>query len=635
LRDDRWARIPSQAAIITSTVDQLGSRLLFRSYGDSPLAAPVYAGLAANDSLILLDEAHCSVPFLQTLRAVLGQVSDEESLARRLVKATVEFARAGKCRIGVIVNRVDRARDLARRLEAEAQREAPEGAPAAFDVHLLTGRIRPVERDLLVGRDAPLHRTLRSFEPEQPPRPLILVATQCLEVGADFSFDALATECASLDALRQRFGRLDRLGDQRESPAVILTADSLLKEPDPIYGEALKNTWDFLQRVAAVENSGTRRETKVVDFGVNALALKPPASDEVRSLLAPSPDAPMLLPAHLDLLCQTAPPPHPNPDLGPFLHGKGRGVPEVRVVWRCDLAELPPKQWKVEELRDALAAVRDWTPEDEATPPLPEWLRELLAAVQDLRFRDVAEHPGGGLVLRARTPLQDADEPDFFADEDDQPSDRPDALSLDAHTAEVESKASQLAVACLGDSAKGLFETAARWHDSGKLDPRFQELLYGGFPDLAMPLAKSPDLPRSRDRARAVRQAAGLPDGFRHEMLSLQLAERLALANLAHEDRDLLLRLIGSHHGHARPFAPVCEDHEPPAIDSKFGSLLIHVGTEERKAFTPPHRLDSGVSDRFWSLTRRFGWWGLAYREAILRLADWYASAHAQNAKRP
>jgi CRISPR-associated endonuclease/helicase Cas3 len=55
LRDDGWARIPSQPTVITSTVDQLGSQLLFRGYGHSLLTAPIFAGLAGNDSLVMLD----------------------------------------------------------------------------------------------------------------------------------------------------------------------------------------------------------------------------------------------------------------------------------------------------------------------------------------------------------------------------------------------------------------------------------------------------------------------------------------------------------------------------------------------------------------------------------------------------
>jgi CRISPR-associated endonuclease/helicase Cas3 len=151
----------------------------------------------------------------------------------------------------------------------------------------------------------------------------------------------------------------------------------------------------------------------------------------------------------------------------------------------------------------------------------------------------------------------------------------------------------------------------------------------GTSADPSAPLAKSPDTPRSREQARAIRAAAGLPDDFRHEMLSVQLAEKHVSNGLSNEHRALLLHLIASHHGHARPFAPVCQDVNPPRIDGSHAATTLALSTEERTAL-PPHRLDSGIAERFWHLTRRFGWWGLGYHEAILRLADWHASAHPQ-----
>jgi CRISPR-associated endonuclease/helicase Cas3 len=69
-RGSAWADSPNQPLICVSTVDQAGSRLLFRGYGTSGKRRPVDAGLIGCDSLIILDEAHLSEPFVETMKAV-------------------------------------------------------------------------------------------------------------------------------------------------------------------------------------------------------------------------------------------------------------------------------------------------------------------------------------------------------------------------------------------------------------------------------------------------------------------------------------------------------------------------------------------------------------------------------------
>jgi CRISPR-associated endonuclease/helicase Cas3 len=202
-------------------------------------------------------------------------------------------------------------------------------------------------------------------------------------------------------------------------------------------------------------------------------------------------------------------------------------------------------------------------------------------------------------------------------------------VSLAAHTDHV-SEALRRALETVRTSvSREAFGLAAERHDWGKADDRFQALLRGsGRTEAWLFAGRSPTLlaksdgvprtPRERDEAH---QRSGLPAGFRHEMLSVQLAERAEIPERDAE-RELILHLIAAHHGYGRPFAPVVLDDDPP--DVEYGGVVLRPADRRER---PPHRLDSGVADRFWSLTRRYGWWGLAYLESLLRLADQRASA--------
>jgi CRISPR-associated endonuclease/helicase Cas3 len=401
VRDESWAERPDRPALISSTVDQVGSRLLLRGYGISASMRPVHAGLLAHDCLLLLDEVHLARPFAETLSAVgshrrrAARASVAQTgrwhvvelsatptratgmrfpqgrlepgthpvLRRRLLAskpalltsvvlpsraAAADRAFVDACAkaardvldgsdvtaLGVIVNRVSSARDIAKQLVEDL------AGDGTTDVVLLTGRMRPVERDQIL--DDYRDRLEMGRERAVDARRLVVVATQSIEAGADFDLDAIVTECASLDALRQRFGRVDRDG-LRSDAGTEVTSVVLAREhavtaraaPDPVYGHALARTWAWLEGIA--DRSGPAERGPIVDFGIRAL---PDLDDDaLEQLVPPAKHAPVLLPAHLDAWVQTNPAPTVEPDVSRWLHGIRDVEHDVRVVWRDDIDE--------------------------------------------------------------------------------------------------------------------------------------------------------------------------------------------------------------------------------------------------------------------------------------------------------
>lgn len=162
-------------------------------------------------------------------------------------------------------------------------------------------------------------------------------------------------------------------------------------------------------------------------------------------------------------------------------------------------------------------------------------------------------------------------------------------------------------------------------HDVGKAEVRFQGILRGG--DLLAALAE-PRLAKSlvplRDPAllRVARERLGLPPGARHECWSVAMLEGSSLLRTA-SDPDLVLWLVGTHHGRGRPWHEPVLDPRPPFPEI---SLSVRVdGAEVNLRGAVDHGLHgvaSGWADRFDRLIARYGWWGLAFLEAMLRLAD-------------
>jgi hypothetical protein len=105
------------------------------------------------------------------------------------------------------------------------------------------------------------------------------------------------------------------------------------------------------------------------------------------------------------------------------------------------------------------------------------------------------------------------------------PGERPPTLQ-DHANAVAERAAGYLTRSGLPDPVAAAVVLAARVHDHGKADPRFQSFFRGGVTAfLETPIAKSVFGTADAQASRAARAAAGLPRGLRHEIASVAALE--------------------------------------------------------------------------------------------------------------
>lgn len=809
-RDQQWFKDPLQPTVIVSTVDQVGSRLLFRGYGCRSEAWPIHAALVATDALVLLDEAHLSQPFEQTLEAVQLRIQEDHrrngwglplqkasltatsaasappmreddedrahpvlsvrlstpkpclliKVATERIKADLkpqerrqvvqanrqkmaeEFLRVAKAfaaaslpkKIAIIVNEVALARLVHELLVAASQNS-----------FLVIGRSRPVDRwNLFDATEAPMQQVRVGSPPlAVGGKCLFVVSTQCIEVGADLDFDHLITECAAIDALRQRFGRLARLGRSHPSHAVIIGSKGQVAGGviHPVYGEALGATWDWLSSKAR-KGAHPLGKGPVIDFSHASLTPLLPSGEALAKLLTPREDAPLLLDHHLECWNQTHPKPAAEPEVALFLHGPSKGPPEINVVWR-DLPKDATASWAdwVEVLRPVSAESlqlplhqliqwlksraeedcfdapaeeteegRDDTKEDLPFPLLrlrPDSEPVLCQSFEDVRRIRQGEtvvlpvSAGGcdrfGWAPRSKDPVVDCslqahllqrrelmvivdvpeDElpvadsilnqirnrstpspigvlhrelaiqlasnkttrwdatalpqstqmlltrkgrvPDvrfLDADSEDWEDDRMSRVSssridLLRHLEDVHAEVLRYCkVLGLPKEPSKTLELAAFLHDVGKADPEFQSML-GNADTKGSLLAKG--------------TRVGTGKATRHEALSVDMVATASVKGL--QDSDLLLHLIGSHHGRARPFIMT----DRGGFQAPEATLRLTLPNKDTVSFSGSqcdrlYRADSGYALRFDDCSKRLGAFHLALLETLLRLADWKVS---------
>jgi CRISPR-associated endonuclease/helicase Cas3 len=613
---------------------------------------------------------------------VLHPVHEEKKeLAGQLVKLTREHEGTARA-ILVFVRTVD---DLGRVVDS-----LPKGR-----TQQLTGTMRGYERERLLTDDPVFARFLPESSRPKDVTPadgaVYLVCTSAGEVGVNLSADHLVCDLTTFESMAQRFGRVNRFGLRDDTRIDVVYPDTF-DEKDRL-SPARKKTLDLLRQLDGNANPDAlgKLDAKARAAAFAPLPTILPTSDilfdawSMTSIRDKMPGRPPLEPylhgirdyepaeTHVawreevgvivgDLLEE-----YPPDEMLEAYPIKPHEMLRDRTdrVWKelVKLAKRHPGRpaWVVDEQGkvDVVADISDLASWDKkqadarlgsTTVLLPYDIGGLTTQgtlngdFPPLRKNDESPEPNNNDVadecsddkgpLRKRVPVspENADsaitpkemKPVYRivftdpSDEDGEPTEEwiwferttqadADARSrfsygLDLHLADAKEAAARFVSGLsLRPDLRDAVILAASCHDLGKDRPRWQR----GIGNDNYPQSK---WAKSGKRGRIERSP------YRHEFGStLDIQDLPAFQALSHDSRELVLHLIAAHHGRARPhFTPEeCLDDKHPGQTARQQSI--------------------DALNRFARLQRRFGRWGLAYLESLVRAADYAASELANS----
>lgn len=613
---------------------------------------------------------------LTAKKGIKPHTAQQEDVVKHIGVLACERKDSGKA-ILVFVRKVDdvkTVRDVLEKAGVEKNR-----------ILKLTGTLRGFERDALVKTD--LFKRFLLTAPSDG-QTVYLICTSAGEVGIDISADHLICDLTPLDSMVQRLGRVNRRGDGEAVIDVAYESDPDPKEQDDGLERARWKTLEVLKSLPRCDWAADRWDASpltLLNLSLSEDQRKAAFTPEPVMLTATDIlfDS-WALTTIRDKLPGRAP-------VEPYLHGLSKWEPpETYVAWRDEvgiitgdlLNEYDPEDLledyplKPQELlRDRSDRVfKNLGAIAKRKPNAPVWLLDDDDNVEVLTLeqlthnskRDRVNHvtvllppEAGGLcdgLMKGDSEEGNYDVADKWLDEkgncrrvriwDDEPvpermrlirkidteSDSEDKeegetstrrywywyelpksadsdgsknakgdVDWSVHTNDVICNTAKIVhkLPSLSCDLQNALILAAKFHDLGKRRQLFQRILNNmNYP--AIVLAKSGKK----------KPPVGLKEDYRHEFGSLlDVQNESEFQRLSVDLKELVLHLIATHHGRGRPHFPSDEAFDPEPNGRDYEAVAME------------------VPGRFARLQRKYGRWGLAYLESLLRAADYAASA--------